>query len=210
MFEPATFAIFVAACFVLLIVPGPAVLYIAARSIDQGRMAGMVSVLGIHLGTVVHVLAAAVGISALLLASATAFTLVKFAGAAYLIWLGLKRIFGATGDEAQSLKRESLRRIFWEGVVVNILNPKTALFFLAFLPQFVDPAKGTIAMQITVLGLTFIVLGIITDGAYALLAGTAAGWVKARPRFMDIQKYLTGGIFIALGLGAALAGSGRK
>lgn len=210
MFEPSTFLIFIIACLVLLIVPGPAVLYIAARSVDQGRMAGMVSVLGVHLGTLVHVLAAAVGISALLLASATAFTLVKYAGAAYLVWLGLRRIFGTTSDEAQSLKRESLARIFWEGVVVNILNPKTALFFLAFLPQFVDPAAGMVALQITVLGLTFIVLGIITDGAYALLAGTAARWVKARPRFMDIQKYLTGGIFIALGLGAALAGNGRK
>lgn len=210
MFDLSTFLIFIAACIVLLIVPGPAVLYITARSIDQGRMAGMVSVLGIHLGTTVHVIAAAIGISALLLASATAFTIVKFVGAAYLVWLGLKRIFGASGDETQSLKRESLARIFWEGVVVNILNPKTALFFLAFLPQFVDPAAGMVALQITVLGLTFIVLGIITDGAYALLAGTAAGWVKARPRFMDIQKYLTGGIFIALGLGAALAGNGRK
>lgn len=210
MFEPSTFLIFIIACLVLLIVPGPAVLYIAARSVDQGRVAGMVSVLGVHLGTVLHVLAAAVGISALLLASATAFTLVKFAGAAYLIWLGLKRIFGTSSDEAGSLKREGLGRIFWEGAVVNVLNPKTALFFLAFLPQFIDPAKGMVALQISALGLSFIVLGIITDGAYALLAGTAAGWVKARPRFMDLQKYLTGGIFIVLGLGAALAGNGRK
>lgn len=210
MFDPSTFLIFIAACMVLLIVPRPAVLYITARSIDQGRIAGMISVLGIHLGTTVHVIAAAVGISALLLASATAFTLVKFAGAAWLIWLGLRRIFGGNADAAQSPKRETLPRIFWEGVVVNILNPKTALFFLAFLPQFVDPAKGMVAMQILVLGATFIVLGIITDGAYALAAGTAAGWVKARPRFIAMQKYITGGVFVALGLGAALAGNGRK
>lgn len=210
MFDPATFLIFIAACLVLLVIPGPAVLYITARSVDQGRMAGLVSVLGVHAGTVIHVLAAAVGLSALLLASATAFTLVKYAGAAYLIYLGLRRIFGAGNDEVQEMKRERLMRIFWEGVVVNILNPKTALFFLAFLPQFVDPVRGMIAAQICVLGTVFIVLGIITDGAYALLAGTAARWIRARPGFLDLQKYLTGGIFIALGLGAALAGGGRK
>lgn len=210
MFDAATFLIFIAACLVLLVVPGPAVLYITARSIDQGRTAGVVSVLGVHLGTTVHVLAAAIGISALLLASATAFTIVKFAGAAYLIWLGLKRIFSSVEGETQSLKRQSHVRIFWEGFVVNILNPKTALFFLAFLPQFVDPARGAVVLQITVLGFVFIVLGIITDGAYALLAGTAARWIKSRARFMDIQKYVTGGIFIALGIGAALAGNTRK
>ena len=210
MFDPATFLIFIAACLVLLVVPGPAVLYITARSVDQGRMAGVVSVLGIHLGTAVHVLAAAIGLSALLLASALAFTIVKYAGAAYLIYLGLKRIFSKGNGEAQNLKRESLARIFWEGFVVNILNPKTAIFFLAFLPQFVDPARGMIAGQVLILGTTFIVLGAITDGAYALLAGTAARWIRARPGFMNLQKYLTGGIFIALGLGAALAGQGRK
>lgn len=210
MFDPATFLIFIAASLALLLVPGPAVLYITARSVDQGRMAGLVSVLGVHLGTVVHVLAAAIGLSALVLASALAFTIVKYAGAAYLIYLGLRRIFGDNGDEPHSLKRESLNRIFWEGVVVNVLNPKTALFFLAFLPQFVDPARGMIAGQVLVLGATFIVLGIITDGAYALLAGTAAKWIRGRPRFMDMQKYLIGGIFIALGLGAALAGQDRK
>lgn len=145
MFESATFLIFIAASLALLLVPGPAVLYITARSVDQGRMAGLVSVLGVHLGTVVHVLAAAIGLSALVLTSALAFTIVKYAGAAYLIYLGLRRIFGDNGDETHTLKRESLNRIFWEGVVVNILNPKTALFFLAFLPQFVDPARGMIA-----------------------------------------------------------------
>lgn len=210
MFDPATFFLFVAACIVLLLVPGPAVLYITARSVDQGRMAGLVSVLGIHLGTSVHVLAAAIGLSALLLTSAQAFTVVKYAGAAWLTYLGLRRIFGRDNGEAQNIERESLTRIFWEGVVVNILNPKTALFFLAFLPQFVDPVRGMIVGQVLVLGTVFIVLGIITDGAYALLAGTAARWIRARPRFLNMQKYLTGGIFIALGLGAALAGQGRK
>lgn len=210
MFDPATFLIFIAACLVLLVVPGPAVLYITARSIDQGRLAGVVSVLGIHLGTVAHVLAAAIGLSALLLTSALAFTVVKYAGAAYLIYLGLRRIFGQDGGGEQEIKRENLSRIFWEGVIVNILNPKTALFFLAFLPQFVDPVRGMIALQVLVLGTVFIVLGTITDGAYALAAGTAADWIKARPGFLSMQKYLTGGIFIVLGLGAALAGQGRK
>lgn len=210
MFDPAPFLIFVAACLVLLIVPGPAVLYITARSIDQGRMAGMLSVLGVHLGTSVHVLGAALGLSALLLTSALAFTLVKTLGAAYLIYLGLKRIFSKHSDATREVTRGSLTRIFWEGVVVNILNPKTALFFLAFLPQFVDPARGMIAGQVLVLGTVFIILGILTDGAWALAAETAASWIRARPGFMDKQKYLTGGIFIALGVGAALAGQGRK
>lgn len=215
MFDPATFLIFVAACVALLLVPGPAVLYITARSVDQGRMAGLISVLGIHLGTTVHVLAAAIGLSALLLTSAAAFTLVKYAGVAYLIYLGFRRIFGKGNSARQEMKRESpsralLARIFWEGALVNILNPKTALFFLAFLPQFVDPAHGMIALQIFVLGTVFIVLGVITDGAYALAAGTTAGWIRARPGFLDVQKYLTGGIFIVLGIGAALAGNGRK
>lgn len=210
MFDPTTFLIFIIACLVLLVVPGPAVLYITARSVDQGRMAGMVSVLGIHLGTTVHVLFAVIGLSALLLTSALAFTVVKYLGAAYLIYLGLKRIFGQAGGEQQEVNREPLTRIFWEGVVVNILNPKTALFFLAFLPQFVEPAGGMIALQVIVLGTVFIVLGIVTDGAYALLAGMAANWLRARPRFVEMQRYLTGGIFIALGLGAALTGQGRK
>jgi threonine/homoserine/homoserine lactone efflux protein len=210
MFDVTTLSFFVTASLVLLVVPGPAVLYITARSVDQGRWAGMVSVFGVHLGTIVHVLAAALGVSAILMTSALAFSLVRYAGAAYLIYLGIKRILKKSELEAAGLQPQSHARVFWEGFVVNILNPKTALFFLAFLPQFVDPSRGAVGLQVAVLGALFIALGIVTDGVYALLAGSAARWLRAKPRVLGAQKYLTGGIFIALGVGAALSGSGRK
>src|SRR5437899_7283618 len=133
--------LFIGAALVLLLIPGPAVLYVVARSVAQGRMAGFISDLGIHTATLVHVLAAALGLSALLASSALAFSIVKYAGAAYLIWLGLKKIFGRV-DEPQAdgaLPRHSYARLFRDGFIVNLLNPKTALVFFAFLPQFVDP-----------------------------------------------------------------------
>ena len=149
--------LFVGAALVLLLVPGPAVLYIVARSVAQGRMAGFVSDLGIHSATLVHVLAAALGLSALLASSALAFSIVKYAGAAYLIWLGLKKIFGRADevDADGNLPRHSYARLFRDGFIVNLLNPKTALFFLAFLPQFVEPERGHLVTQIVFLGLLF-------------------------------------------------------
>ena len=150
---------------VLLLTPGPAVLYIVARSVEQGRAAGLVSVLGIHLGTIVHITAAAVGLSALVVSSALAFAIVKYLGAAYLIWIGIRTLDGQGPDpEAPAVPAEPLRRAFRDGFVVNLFNPKTAIFFLAFLPQFVDPARGALHWQILVLGLTFMGLGIISDG----------------------------------------------
>ncbi|HSD83688.1 MAG TPA: LysE family translocator, partial [Anaerolineae bacterium] len=148
MFNLPNLPVFLLAALILLLTPGPAVLYIVARSLDQGRLAGLVSVLSIEVGNSVHVLAAALGLSALLLSSALAFSVVKYLGAAYLIYLGLRRLLSR--DAAQptaTLQRQSLRRIFRQGVVVAVLNPKTALFFLAFLPQFVDPARGSAAAQ---------------------------------------------------------------
>src|SRR5437764_4868823 len=161
--------LFVVASVVLLLTPGPAVLYIVARSVEQGRSAGLVSVLGIHLGTIVHITAAAIGLSALLVSSALAFAVVKYLGAAYLIWIGIRTLMAREVDpDAPRIPAEPLRRVFRDGFVVNLFNPKTAIFFLAFLPQFVDPARGPLHWQILVLGFTFMGLGMISDGMFAL------------------------------------------
>jgi threonine/homoserine/homoserine lactone efflux protein len=165
--DAGRYAVFCVAALALLLVPGPAVLYIVTRSIQQGRRAGLVSVLGIHLGTLVHITAATAGLSALLVSSATAFTVVKLAGAAYLIGLGLWTLASRKAEAGVALGGERrLCRVFTQGVIVNVLNPKTALFFLAFLPQFVDPHHGHSALQIALLGLTFAALGMVTDSIW--------------------------------------------
>jgi threonine/homoserine/homoserine lactone efflux protein len=205
--DPAALSVFLLAGLALLVMPGPAVLYIVARSIDQGRTAGLVSVLGIGLGSMVHVTAAALGLSSLLLSSATAYSVVKYIGAAYLIYLGVRRL--KSGDpilEATGSSERTLRRVFTQGVWVNILNPKTALFFFAFLPQFVSVDRGSVAAQIFLLGTIFVVMGIVSDSLYAIAAGGLGGWLRRRPAVMQVQRYFAGSIFVALGIGTALAG----
>src|SRR5215813_3782984 len=143
MIDLSRFPLFVLASLSLLLIPGPAVLYIVTRSIDQGRLAGLISVLGIEVGGLFHVAAAALGLSAILLSSALAFDIVKYLGAAYLIYLGVRKLLSPVEETGNAdIQRESLSRIYWQGFAVNILNPKTALFFFAFLPQFVSPEKG--------------------------------------------------------------------
>ena len=209
--ELSTLALFVGAAFVLLVVPGPAVMYIVARSIDQGRLAGVVSVLGIQLGTLVHVAAATLGISALLMSSALAFDVVKYLAAAYLVYLGLRTLLSREASQRQEVvERSRLSRIFWQGALVNVLNPKTALFFFAFLPQFVDPSRGSVALQVLVLGLVLAAMGVVSDGLYALLAGAVGTWLRGNARFLSIQRYATGGVYIALGVTAAFASQGRS
>jgi threonine/homoserine/homoserine lactone efflux protein len=200
-------ALFSLATIALLIIPGPAVLFIVTRSVDQGRSAGLVSVLGIHLGTVVHVLAAALGISAVLAASQTAFDVVRYAGAAYLVVLGVRTLLRRGDGAAPSPENAPLRRIFWQGVVVNVLNPKTALFIVAFLPQFVDPSRGSATAQVLVLGGVFIALGLVSDSTYALGAARAGARLRAWSRFASVQRYSSGAVYIGLGLAAALTGS---
>jgi threonine/homoserine/homoserine lactone efflux protein len=204
--------LFLGAALVLLLIPGPAVLYIVARSIAQGRLAGFISDLGIHTATLVHVLAAALGLSALLASSALAFSVVKYAGAAYLIWLGLKKIFGRAEDPENggALARHSYARLFRDGFIVNLLNPKTALFFFAFLPQFVEPVRGHLASQVAFLGLLFALLGFVTDGCYALVAGTAGQWLRRSRRYLELERYISGTLFIGLGVTAVFAGNQRK
>jgi threonine/homoserine/homoserine lactone efflux protein len=207
--DPSTLALFLAATVALLVVPGPAVLYIVAQSIDRGRRAGLVSMLGIQAGALVHV-AAAVGLSSLLVSSAVAFDVVRYAGAVYLVALGVRRLLAREDADAVTVRRErSLRRLFVQGAVVNVLNPKTALFFFAFLPQFVDPEAGSVAVQIGVLGVVFIAVAMVSDGAYAVLGGTAGAWLRDSRPFARVQPYVSGAVFIGLGVATALAGSRR-
>src|SRR5688572_21021917 len=155
--------LFVTAALALILTPGPVVVYVVTRSLNQGRKAGLVSVLGLELGNLVHVLAAALGLSALLLSSAVAFNLVKYLGAAYLIYLGIQKLRAKDTLSEQAPPPDSLRRIFFQGIVVAILNPKTALFFFAFLPQFVNPAAGNVALQVLVLGAIMLSLATLSD-----------------------------------------------
>ncbi|MGC5013189.1 LysE family translocator [Streptosporangium sp. DT93] len=205
--DPTVLALFAAATLALLLVPGPAVLYIVTRSVAQGRSAGLVSVLGVHLGSLLHVAAAALGVSALLATSATAFTVVKYLGAAYLIWLGVRRLTARPQEgEAVEVPVAGGSRLFWEGFVVNVLNPKTALFFLAFLPQFTDPAAGPIAPQVVLLGLIWTLLGLASDGAYALLASAMAGRLRRSVRARRRLDVTGGVVYLGLGAVAALGG----
>ena len=208
--EPSTFALFAVAALALLAVPGPAVLYVVARSIDDGRRAGLVSVLGLHTGTLVHVAAAAVGISSVIVASATAFAVVKYAGAVYLVFLGVRRLLAPPEAPAEVAPRRSHRRLYADGIVVNVLNPKTALFFLAFLPQFVDPDHGSVPLQVLLFGATFVVLGLATDSIWGLAAGAAAGRLRRSRGLPRVQRYVSGSVFVGLGVATAVTGHGRS
>ena len=203
--------LFVSAALVLLAIPGPAVLYVTSRSIGLGRSAGLVSALGIGVGTFVHVAAAAVGLSALLMSSAAAFSVAKYLGAAYLIYLGVQKLRTEESfDVAEEARRVKLSRVFGQGIVVNILNPKTALFFFAFLPQFVDPSRGNVALQILFLGTLFACMGIAGDSLWALFAATVARRLNRNRRWQRSQRYVSGGMLISLGVATAFAGSGAK
>jgi threonine/homoserine/homoserine lactone efflux protein len=203
-----TLALFAAASAALAVTPGPAVLYIVARSVHQGRRAGALSALGVATGGLVHVAAAAAGLSALLVSSAAAFTAVRWAGAAYLVWIGIRTLRAGDAGDVATPPPAPGGRVFAQGAVVNVLNPKTALFFLAFLPQFVDPARGGVTLQILLLGLVFIVVAMTSDMAYVLLAGTFARRAGRSARSRRAARLVSGGVYLALGAGAALAGSG--
>ena len=203
--------LFVSAALVLLAIPGPAVLYVTSRSIGLGRSAGLVSALSIGVGTLVHVAAAAVGLSALLMSSAAAFSAVKYLGAAYLIYLGVQKLRTEESfDLSQEARRANLSRVFGQGVVVNILNPKTALFFFAFLPQFVDASRGNVALQIVFLGTLFALMGVTSDSLWALFAGTVAHRLNRNMRWLRTQRFVSGGMLISLGVATAFVGSGGK
>jgi threonine/homoserine/homoserine lactone efflux protein len=199
--EPTAVWLFCVAALALLAVPGPAVLYVVMQSAEQGRRAGLASVAGIHIGSLVHVAAATAGVSALIVASAVAFSVVKYAGAVYLVYLGVRRLLERGPAIPIERRREPLRRAFGRGIVVNVLNPKTALFFLAFLPQFVARDRGAVWSQVLVLGLLFVGLGLVSDSLYALAAGTIGGLLRRR---REALRYGSGAVYIGLGAAAAL------
>ena len=195
--------LFCLAALALLAIPGPAVLYIVVQSAEQGRKVGLASVGGVHVGSLVHVTAATAGLSALIVASALAFNVVKYAGAAYLVLLGIRKLLERDEEvEVQVERRSVLQRAFVRGAVVNVLNPKTALFFLAFLPQFVDTDRGGVWSQVLVLGLIFVGLGLVSDSAYALAAGTVGNLLRRKRKAV---RFVSGGVYIALGVVASLA-----
>ena len=204
--DAGTIAVFAVASLLLAVVPGPAVLYIVAQSVHGGRRAGVVSAFGVSTGGMFHVLAAVIGLSAVLAASAEAFTVVKLLGAAYLVWLGIRTLLSRDDRIAGRDAERTLARTYRRGVVVNILNPKTALFFLAFLPQFADP-DGSTRAQLAVLGLLFVAIALTTDLVWALVAGTAGAVLRRSRAFLRLQRYVSGTIFV--GLGALAATTGR-
>jgi threonine/homoserine/homoserine lactone efflux protein len=195
--------LFCLAALALLAVPGPAVLYIVVQSAEQGRRVGLASVGGVHVGSLVHVAAATAGLSALIVASALAFNVVKYAGAAYLVLLGIRKLLERDVEVEVPVERKTvLQRAFIRGAVVNVLNPKTALFFLAFLPQFVNTDRGGVWSQVLVLGLTFVALGLLSDSLYALAAGTVGNLLRRKRTGV---RYASGVVYIALGVIASLA-----
>ena len=204
--DPSRLALFVGAALLLLVVPGPSVLYIVTQSVSHGRRAGIASVAGITTGTLVHIAAATVGLSALLASSAIAFDVVKYLGAAYLIVIGVRRLAGLErAQEERARGTRDLGRLYRQGIVVNTLNPKTALFFLAFLPQFVDPSRGVAWVQVLLLGLLFATLGFMSDGIWALVAGTLGDRLRRSRRFPAVQRYVSGSVFVGLGAVAAFS-----
>ena len=208
--ETTTLLLFATAALALIVIPGPNLIYITARSVAEGRRAGIASALGVEAGTLVHVVAAAFGLSALIASSATAFSALKYAGAAYLVYLGVRTLLARDepAAEAPDAAPVTLRRAFAEGALVNVLNPKVALFFLAFLPQFIDPDRGAMAVQVLVLGTVLLLLGTALDLVYALAASWLGARLARKPSAQRRQRRVSGGIYLALGAAAALAPHG--
>ncbi|PYU55873.1 MAG: RhtB family transporter, partial [Acidobacteria bacterium] len=207
LISDSSLLLFVTGAAILLVIPGPAVFYIVSRSVGHGRAAGLVSAMGIAAGTLFHLAAATLGLSALLASSALAFQFVKYLGAAYLVYLGIRVLRSDVTLVLEAANGErQLAHIFGHGVLVNLLNPKTALFFLAFLPQFVAPARGHATLQILQLGVLFALMGWCSDSMWALLAGTVAERIRGSVRLRRTQRNLSGGALIALGLATAFSG----
>ncbi|KAA3641888.1 MAG: LysE family translocator [Armatimonadetes bacterium] len=206
--DTSTILLFALASFILVIIPGPAVVYILTRSVSQGRTAGLVSAVGVNVGSAVHVLAAVLGLSIILAQSAVAFTTIKWAGVFYLAWIGIRTLrAGDTIFEQATTERQALRRVFIQAILVNILNPKVAIFFLAFLPQFVDPDAANPALQTFVLGMTLIVVGLVSDSIYAIIGGRVGDLFRSKPRAARNTRIGAGLTYLTLAGVAAATGA---
>ncbi len=199
--EWSSFALFFAASWILIITPGPDMIYVITKGVAQGRKAGMISAIGITLGILVHTVFAAFGLAIILKTSAMAFLTVKFSGAGYLIYLGIKSIKDKTVLAFNNDKPQlTMRAVFIQGVLCNVLNPKVALFFLAFLPQFVDPRYGSASIQMVFLGLTFALCGVVFLVLLGYFSGGIGSWLSRKHNFAQKVRWFTGSILIALGL----------
>jgi threonine/homoserine/homoserine lactone efflux protein len=206
--DASTVLIVALASLVLVVIPGPAVIYILTRSVSQGRTAGMVSAVGVNVGSAIHVVAAVAGLSLLLASSAYAYTVVKWLGVAYLVWIGVRTLLTDNAEfTAPEIDRQSLRRIFAQGVLVNVLNPKVAIFFLAFLPQFIDQNSTNPALQTLVLGMTLVTIGLISDMVYALIGGGLGDLFRRRPGAASATRLIAGITYLALASLAAVSGN---
>jgi threonine/homoserine/homoserine lactone efflux protein len=210
MFELVNLSLFAAASLVLLLTPGPSVLYIVTRSLSQGRAAGLASVLGVQAGALVHVAGAALGLSAIIASSALLFSVVKYLGAAYLVYPGIRALRSSPSAPATIPTAVSAKELISQGFWVAALNPKTALFFLAFLPQFVTPAKGSVALQLVLLGSLYVAMSCVIDTTYALLSSKLRPWFLRHPAVWQRERYVSGSVYIGLGLLTAFGGRESK
>lgn len=201
-----TIILFMAAALALNVTPGPSILYVMSRSLGQGRTAGLVSALGLGTGSLIHAGAAALGLSVILAYSPLAYTVVKYLGAGYLVYLGVRILLARDRQLPTAvLAHVSLTRVFWQGVVTELLNPKIVLFFMSFLPQFVDPARGSVAGQTLFLGLLFHVTGVPINMLVAVVGGAIASWLSQNPVFARVRNGLAGAVLIGLGVRLALS-----
>lgn len=203
----AALALFFAASFVVIVAPGPDNILVLTRGLAIGRRAALVSAGGASVGLVGHSLLAVVGLSAILASSAAAYSVVKYVGAAYLIYLGIRAFldregFVSTRDDAPPM---SLRSVFWQAVVSNLLNPKIAVFFLAYLPQFVAPGVGVASLRLLSLGIAFALMTWAIFSVFAVFSGKLGVWMRRKPAVSRGLGWLTGGVLVALGLQFALS-----
>jgi threonine/homoserine/homoserine lactone efflux protein len=204
-----TLLTFTVAATLLIIVPGPNVIYIITRGIDQGRRAAIASAAGVEIGMLFHIGAAVLGLSALVASSELVFNIVKYAGATYLIWMGIISLRSSVSNlQAPEIsRRASFSRLFTQGMIVNVLNPKVGLFFVAFLPQFIDPGRGSSSFQILVLGGVFVAVAVMSDLVYAFASGSIGKWLNAHASIARQRDRFAGIVYIALGAVAAVSGS---
>lgn len=201
MIDQATLITYLAILLGFVLIPGPAVLLTLARATRSGTRVGLATGVGIAAGDFVHTIFAAVGISAIVMASALLFTIVKYLGAAYLVYLGLKAIFKKVNPNMPvSVKTLDAKTAFRQAIILEILNPKSAMFFLAFLPQFVNPANGSIALQLTTLGLLFVFMGLLSTTVVAISAGRIGRFFQRNPIVMRWQDKVVGSIYCGLGI----------